>query len=71
MSPSRLRECLDTLHWGASTLARVTGAHRNSVHDWLTGRVRIRPDLSAWIERLAAFHERNPPPPKPLTRPSE
>lgn len=62
MTPTRLRECLDALDWTQRGLARVLGRQEGTVRQWARGAVQIPADIAAWLDRLARFHERNPPP---------
>lgn len=50
--------CLMMIGWSDATLARMLRISRNQVY-------RNRPitgEEAAWVRRLAAFHEANPPP---------
>jgi transcriptional regulator with XRE-family HTH domain len=62
MTPVRLTECLTILNWSALRLAKITGWSEGAVRQWELGKVRIPQDVGAWLEKIARFHERNPPP---------
>ena len=62
MTPERLRECLAALAWTQRGLARLLGRPEGTVRQWLAGVVRVPVDVAAWLEALARFHERHPPP---------
>jgi transcriptional regulator with XRE-family HTH domain len=62
MTPERLRECLKTLDWTQRGLARLLGRPEGTVRQWLAGVVRVPADVAEWLEALARFHERHPPP---------
>lgn len=62
MTPTRLTECLDALNWSNLRLAKRTGWSEGAVRQWEAGKVRIPQDVAVWLERVAQFHERNPPP---------
>lgn len=62
MTPTRLRECIEILGWSQRGLARMLGRDEGTARQWARGATRIPDDVAAWLERLARFHERNPPP---------
>jgi DNA-binding transcriptional regulator YiaG len=62
MTPTRLRECLDALEWTQRGLARTLQKQEGTVRQWARGQVRIPEDVAAWLEILASFHARHPPP---------
>ena len=62
MTPTRLRECLDALGWTQRGLARMLNRQEGTVRQWARGAVQIPPDVAAWLETLAAVHERHPAP---------
>lgn len=63
MTPSdRLRAALDRLHWSGRALAAILGEDERKVRRWAAGVYQPREDDLAWLERLAAFHDANPPP---------
>ena len=51
MTPTRLRECLDTMHWSQRVLAAETGYHEPQVRRWLAG-ARIPDHVAEWLERV-------------------
>ncbi|MGI4793090.1 MAG: helix-turn-helix domain-containing protein [Janthinobacterium lividum] len=62
MTPDRLRECLTVLWWSQQQLARVLNKDPRQVRRWASGEYPMPVETAAWLERLARFHERNPPP---------
>lgn len=62
MTPARLHACLATLDWTRRGLARRLGRTEGNVRQWLRGGGSMPYDVAAWLERLAQFHEGNPPP---------
>ena len=64
MTPAQLRTCLDTLAWTKRGVARMLGRSAGTVHQWEQGQVRIPASVATWLETLAQFHKRHPPPPK-------
>lgn len=66
MSPSRLTECLAAVNWSALRLAKLTGWSEGAVRQWARGAVQIPADVAEWLEIVARFHERNPPPDRTL-----
>lgn len=61
MTPDRLRYCLDAIGWSQRGLAGWIGIDDRQVRRWAAGAT-IPPPVAAWLERLAACHDRNPPP---------
>jgi hypothetical protein len=62
MSPDRLRACLDALSWSGRGLAALLRVDERQVRRWATGDYAVPPPVADWLERLARFHEGNPPP---------
>lgn len=61
-SGERLRAALHRLHWSGRALAAILDEDERKVRRWLADTYEPREDVLPWIERLAAFHEANPPP---------
>jgi hypothetical protein len=57
MTHARLRECCDTLGWGAGTLARQADVNLMTARRWLNGKVPIPADIARVIEKMAALAE--------------
>lgn len=62
MTPVRLKECLAALRWSALGLSKALNRSEGSVRQWMAGKVRIPNEVGAWLEKLARYHECNPPP---------
>lgn len=62
MTPARLRECLALLRWSQRGLADTLAADERQVRRWAAGAYAVPEPVAAWLERLATYHERNPPP---------
>ncbi len=62
MTPSRLRECLDTLGWSQRGLAATLERQEGTVRQWARGVVQIPNDVAAWLEVRAKHAEKYPPP---------
>lgn len=62
MTPDRFRSCLDALRWSQRGLAEALKTHPTTVRRWATGQGSIPPNVSAWLEELAAAHEARPMP---------
>jgi transcriptional regulator with XRE-family HTH domain len=61
MTPARLRECLALLRWSQRGLAEALACDERQVRRWAAGAT-VPPAIAAWLDRLAAYHARNPPP---------
>jgi transcriptional regulator with XRE-family HTH domain len=61
MTPDRFRECLALLHWSQRGLADILGMDERQVRRWASGATIPEP-IADWMEKLARYHERNPPP---------
>ena len=70
MTPDRFRACLAALHWSQRGLADILKMDERQVRRWAAG-AEIPVAVSAWLEALAKTHERNPPPVRVPSSPSE
>lgn len=61
MTPERFRESLALLHWSQRGLSDILGMDERQVRRWASGATIPEP-ISEWLEKLARYHERNPPP---------
>lgn len=68
MTPARLRECLSILGWTQRGLAELLLCNNRVVRRWASGDGTVPERVAAWIERLAAYHARHPPPAQWKTR---
>ena len=64
MTTDRFRACLESLHWSQRGLAAILDMDERQVRRWAAGATIPAP-IAAWLETLAKFHERNPPPGSP------
>ncbi len=62
MTPTRLRECLQALHWSQRGLAEVLAYSEGTVRGWARGVRPVPPEVAAWLEALAAAHQAHPAP---------
>ena len=62
MTPTRLRECLDLLHWSQRGLADVLAYSEGTVRGWARGAREVPAEVAEWLERLAAVHAAHPTP---------
>lgn len=62
MTPTRLSECIRILGWTNREVARQLSRQEAAIRQYLSGKARIPDADAAWLEKLARFHERNPPP---------
>ena len=68
MTPTRLREILDALHWSQRDLAGLLSCNERLVRRWAAGQADVPSPLAAWIETRLADHRRNLPPTQWRTR---
>ena len=61
MTPERFKECLDAIGWTGRELGRQLGIDERQVRRW-AGSAGLPDRIGEWIEKLAQFHEANPPP---------
>ena len=62
MTPTRLREILDTLHWSQRDLAHLLGCNERLVRRWAAGQAEVPSPVAAWAETRLTDHHGNPPP---------
>ena len=62
MTPTRLAECIAILGWTQRETGRQLSRQEAAIRQYLAGKIKIPDADAAWIERLARFRERNPPP---------
>ncbi len=65
MTPDRFRACLHALSWSGRGLAGILAMDEREVRRWASGARVIPSSVAGWLERLAQFHEANPPPERP------
>lgn len=61
MTTDRFRKCLDDLNWTQRGLASLLDVDERQVRRWAAGATIPGP-IADWLEKLARYHERNPPP---------
>jgi hypothetical protein len=52
MTPDRLRDCLDVLHWHDRDLADALQVSVRVCQRWVSGRREIPPAIAAWLDKL-------------------
>jgi hypothetical protein len=62
MTPARFRDCLSSLSWSGRGVADVLRVNERQVRRRASGDYEIPPSVAEWLDRLARFHEANPPP---------
>jgi hypothetical protein len=62
LTPTRLLEILAMLDMTARGLGRHTGYSYGAVQGWIKGLSPIPVPISTWLEDLASYWTRNPPP---------
>jgi len=62
VTPARIAECIAILGWTQREAGRQLSRQEAAIRQYLAGKVKIPDADAAWIERLARFRERNPPP---------
>jgi transcriptional regulator with XRE-family HTH domain len=62
VTPADLSKRLTTIGWSQRGVAKRLGLGEQTIRQWLAGKVKIPPDVSLWLDKLARFHERHPPP---------
>lgn len=63
MTPAtRLRSALASLRWTQRGLAAILRHDERRVRRWLAGETEPPTEVLEWLERLAAFHDADPPP---------
>lgn len=62
MTPTRLREVLDALHWSQRDLADLLSCNERLVRRWAAGQADVPAAVAAWVETRLTDHQHNPPP---------
>jgi DNA-binding transcriptional regulator YdaS (Cro superfamily) len=62
VTAAAFRAHLGRLCWTQRGLAVLLGLSHNTVHRWALDQAAIPPATAAWLEQVAAFIERHPPP---------
>ena len=62
MTPERLREVMHDLAMSDGQLIRALDVDDRRVRRWKSGERDIDPDVAAWLEGLAKYWQKNPPP---------
>ncbi len=62
MTPTRLREILDELHWSQRDLADLVGCNERLVRRWAVGKPEAPGPLADWLEERLTLHRRHPAP---------
>lgn len=57
MTPARLVECLELLHWSTETLAGVLECDDSLTEAWVMGLEEVPMKAGVWLEVLALAHE--------------
>lgn len=62
MTPTQLRDCLETLSWTQRGLARIVGWDESTVRKWARGGAEIPRDVGMWLAERARLAKCTPPP---------
>lgn len=62
MTPTRLRECLETLDWTQRGFARLINWSEGTVRQWARGAMPIPQEIADWLEKLMEFLKEHPVP---------
>jgi hypothetical protein len=62
MTAKRFEQCLDAIGWSSRAVAIRLGVPETRPRYWAAGRYPVPKEVARWLERLAAAHEKNPPP---------
>ena len=62
MSPTRLREILDALHWSQRDLADLLSCNERLVRRWAAGQAEVPAKIAYWLGSRMLEHQTNPPP---------
>ncbi|AHJ66346.1 Hypothetical protein GbCGDNIH4_7189 [Granulibacter bethesdensis CGDNIH4] len=62
LTPDRLRQILDLIHWSGRGLAAILKCDERLVRRWAAGSIEIPETVASWLEILADTHSANPPP---------
>jgi hypothetical protein len=65
MTSDRFVECLDIIDWTLRGIAARIDVSERQVRRWASGVYPIPDRVGDWLERIARFHQANPPPPPP------
>lgn len=60
---ARLEATLDAIGWSTEALGRRTGVSPSTALRWARGTIPVPPEVTAWLEDLAAYHRARPVPP--------
>jgi hypothetical protein len=62
MEPARFRQCLEQIGWTLRGVADHLGLPPTRIRRWADGDYPVPAEVGRWLDRLAAAHERFPPP---------
>lgn len=68
MTPARIRACLAIIGWSQLHFAWLVRRQYTQVRRWTSGATgplgpyKMPEELAEWLERVAEYHKRNPPP---------
>ena len=62
MDAAGFRDCLHVIGWTQRGLAELVKADSRQVRRWAAGDAVIPDHIAEWLEKVAQFHRRNPPP---------
>jgi hypothetical protein len=62
MDAAGLRDCLHVIGWTQRGLAGLVKADSRQVRRWASGDAVVPDYIAEWLEEVAQFHRRHPPP---------
>jgi len=68
MTGDELDDCLTRIGWSQMRLADRLGIRHTTVVRWRHDRQPIPEPIAHWLDKVARFHDRTPPPPRDWQR---
>lgn len=62
MTPQRMEQIREMVGWSSRTLATRFGYGPTAGYEWEKGRAAIPPEVADWLEKIAKWWAKNPPP---------
>lgn len=62
MTPTRFRQCLQSIRWTSVDIVNALQCDLAWIESLEIGEIKIPDDVAIWLEKLASFHVDNQPP---------